>query len=234
MSTQRVIIYGSNELGNEILRYFKEEDWWTLVIDIHDNSEADATVIIPEKLNFADQEQAVVKDVESHLGLNTKLDAIICVEGRCASGNLRIGLAGTSEVMWHHSVHSSVIASCLAAHFLKDAGFLLLAGATSALHGSPKNMAYGMAKAAVHHLVKSLGTKESGMPKGSCCVGIILRTLNILSNRISMPYADFTKWTPSEFVAELCYQWSCNEQRPPTGSLLCLVTRNSQTSIVPI
>ncbi|KAF5288287.1 hypothetical protein FQA39_LY04055 [Lamprigera yunnana] len=234
MSAQQVLIFVSNELGVEILKYFKEQNWWALVIDTHDNSEADATVIIPEELDFVDKEQAVIMDVRSRLGANAKLDAIVCISGRCANGNLRVGLAGTTELMWRHSVHSSVIASCLAAHFLKDGGLLLLTGANSALNGSPKNMAYGMAKAAVHHLVTSLGTKGSGMPKESCCIGIILTTLNTISNRISRPYADITKWTPLKFIAELCYKWSCNKERPATGSLLRLITQNSETSIISI
>ncbi|KAF5274585.1 hypothetical protein FQA39_LY07197 [Lamprigera yunnana] len=226
--TQRVIIYGTNEdLGFEILK-------WILAIDTHDNSEANATVIVPEKMSLSVQEEAVIKDVKARLDSNTKLDAIICVAGRRAGGNLRTGLAGTSEIMWRHTVHSSVIASCLAAHFLKEGGFLLLTGSYDALNASPRNMAHGMAKAAVHHLIKSLGTEGSGMPKESCCVGILLSSLDTFLNRLRMPYKHLLKLTPLHFIANLYYKWSCNEERPKNGSLLCLVTENSETSIVPV
>ncbi|KAF5296306.1 hypothetical protein FQA39_LY12523 [Lamprigera yunnana] len=136
--------------------------------------------------------------------------------------------------MWYKNLCSSVIALCLAAHFLKDAGLLLLTGANIALTPTPRLVSYGMTKAAVHHLVKSLGAKGSGMPKQSCCVGVLPITLDTPSNRLNMPDADATKWTPLQFVASLCYKWSCNEERPATGSLLCLVTENLETSVVPV
>ena len=44
-------------------------------------------------------------------------------------------------------------------------------------------MGYGMAKAAVHQLVKSLGSSGSGLPDGSCTLGILPVTLDTPMNR---------------------------------------------------
>lgn len=59
-----------------------------------------------------------------------------------------------------------------------------------------------MAKAAVHQLVKSLAAPKSGLPKNATTVAILPVTLDTPMNRKFMPKADFTTWTPLEFVAE--------------------------------
>lgn len=59
-----------------------------------------------------------------------------------------------------------------------------------------------MAKAAVHQLTKSLAAEKSGLPKDSLVVAIMPVTLDTPMNRKWMPNADFSTWTPLEFVAE--------------------------------
>lgn len=66
-----------------------------------------------------------------------------------------------------------------------------------------------MAKAAVHHLVKSLAEKDGGIPEKSCVTAILPYgkilsyyillfriTLDTPMNRQFMPKADFSTWTP--------------------------------------
>ena len=47
-----------------------------------------------------------------------------------------------------------------------------LSGAKPALAGTPGMIGYGMAKAAVHQLVKSLSCPKSGLPEGAFCAGV--------------------------------------------------------------
>lgn len=61
---------------------------------------------------------------------------------------------------------------------------------------------YGLAKAAVHHLTKSLAQKDSGLPDNASVLSILPVTLDTPMNRKWMPNADFSTWTPLEFVAE--------------------------------
>lgn len=61
---------------------------------------------------------------------------------------------------------------------------------------------YGIAKAAVHSLTKTLAAKDSGLPGNSLSVAILPVTLDTPMNRKWMPKADHTSWTPLEFVAE--------------------------------
>lgn len=61
---------------------------------------------------------------------------------------------------------------------------------------------YGLAKAAVHQLTKSLSEKGSGLPEGSTAVAILPVTLDTPMNRKWMPKADFSTWTSLDFIAE--------------------------------
>ena len=62
---------------------------------------------------------------------------------------------------------------------------------------------YGMAKAAVHQLTKSLAAQGSGLPSGSLVVSILPVTLDTPMNRKWMPKADTSTWTPLEFISRL-------------------------------
>lgn len=59
-----------------------------------------------------------------------------------------------------------------------------------AVSGTPGMIGYGMAKAAVHHLVSSLSCPDSGLPKDSSVVAILPVTLDTPMNRKWMPNAD--------------------------------------------
>lgn len=46
-----------------------------------------------------------------------------------------------------------------------------------------------------------------------------------------MPNADFSNWTPLEFVAKTVFGWTDSLNRPASGSLLTLVTSDGVTDI---
>ena len=122
----------------------------------------------------------------------------------------------------------------LATKFLKPGGLLQITGAAGAINGTPSMMGYGMAKAAVHHLVKSLAfdSKATGLPDGANVLAILPVTLDTPMNRKWMPKADFSKWTPLSFVASTLYSWIYeNDKRPETGSLIKLNTKNGETEL---
>lgn len=113
-------------------------------------------------------------------------------------------------------------------------------GATPALSATPGMMGYGLAKAATHHLVQTLGaTTGKSMEKKSkrkegrrlrqhaesldtlSVVGILPTTIDTPSNRNGMPDADFTKWTkPRDIAAEICKWARSPPLRPHSGSLV--------------
>lgn len=90
-----------------------------------------------------------------------------------------------------------------------------------------------MAKAAVHHLTKSLAGPDSGLPANSTVVAILPITLDTPMNRKWMPKADFSTWTPLDFIGDLFVKWAKGDDRPTSGSLIQLVTEQSKTSLIP-
>lgn len=182
--------------------------------------------------DFVAQETQVIDAVKKILSDN-KLDAVICVAGGWAGGNASKDLAKNTDLMIKQSVWSSTISASVAAQFLKDGGVLTLTGAKPALGATPGMIGYGVAKAAVHQLTKSLAAADSGLPANSLVVSILPITLDTPMNRKWMPKADFTTWTPLEFVADLFHTWIQNPSgRPSNGSLLQLVTKDSKTELV--
>jgi NAD(P)-dependent dehydrogenase (short-subunit alcohol dehydrogenase family) len=61
---------------------------------------------------------------------------------------------------------------------------------------------YGMAKAAVHQLTQSLAGPGSGLPDNATALAILPVTLDTPMNRKWMSKADFSTWTPLDFVAK--------------------------------
>ncbi|XP_068149546.1 dihydropteridine reductase [Drosophila tropicalis] len=232
MSAGRVVIYGGKgALGSACVDHFKANNYWVGSIDLSENEKADVSIVVPRDANWPDQEAAVVSKVGDSLN-GQKLDAVICVAGGWAGGNAEKDLAKNADLMWRQSVWTSSISAAVAAHHLKDGGLLALTGAKPALEGTPGMIGYGMAKAAVHQLTRSLGAEKSGLPTGSLVVSILPVTLDTPMNRKWMPKADFGTWTPLTEVAQLFDKWTKNEERPKTGSLLQLITKNGITELI--
>ncbi|GAA54396.1 dihydropteridine reductase [Clonorchis sinensis] len=136
------------------------------------------------------------------------------------------------DLMWKSSVWSSCIASCVAAGFLAPDGILVLTGAQPALEGTPGMLGYGMAKAAVHQLTKSLAAEGSGLPAGAHVTAILPIMLDTPMNRKWMPKADRSTWTPLETLAKVFMDWIEGKDRPASGSLIQVITKDGLTEFV--
>jgi dihydropteridine reductase len=206
---------------------------WVGSIDMVENPEADANILVKRDVDFVEQETQLLEALKGVLN-DEKLEAVVCVAGGWAGGNASKDLAKTTDMMVKQSLHSSIIASTIASHCLKEGGILTLTGAKPALTATPGMIGYGVAKAAVHQLTKSLAASGSGMPDNSFVASILPITLDTPMNRKWMPNADFSTWTPLEFVAELFHNWvtSPSDRPAANGSLLQLVTKDSKTELV--
>ncbi|XP_031847294.1 dihydropteridine reductase [Nomia melanderi] len=231
----RVIVYGGKgALGSACVTKFKSNNWWVGSIDMKQNDQADANVIVKSECSWQEQESDILQQITSILN-GDKVDGIICVAGGWAGGDAASkNYVKNSDLMWKQSIWSSVIASSIAAHHLKEGGFLSLTGAKAALAETPGMIGYGMAKAAVHQLTKSLAAKGSGLPTNSIVTAILPVTLDTPMNRKWMPEADTSTWTPLEYIADLFWKWSNGKDRPTNGSLLQLITKNNETELIPV
>lgn len=197
-----------------------------------ENTEADANILVQRDADFVQQETQVLAAVKELLN-DDKLEAVVCVAGGWAGGNASKDLAKNTDMMIKQSLWSSVISASVASHHLREGGILTLTGAKPALEGTPGMIGYGVAKAAVHQLTRSLAGKDSGLPANSFVASILPITLDTPMNRKWMPAADFATWTPLEFVADLFYKWiETPAGRVQNGSLIQLVTKDSKTELV--
>ncbi|XP_069488013.1 dihydropteridine reductase isoform X2 [Ambystoma mexicanum] len=184
---QKVLVYGGRgALGSKCVDYFKARDWWVASIDMVENKDASANILVKTSDSFTEQTDQVTTEVGNLLG-EQKVDAILCVAGGWAGGS--------AKAKWM--------------------------------------IAYGMAKATVHQLCQSLGCENSGLPAGSAAVAILPVTLDTPANRASMPNADYSSWTPLEFVAETFFDWTAGKDRPKSGSLVQVITTAGKSELMP-
>jgi len=227
-SGKSVLIYGGKgALGSALVDFFKAKDFWVGNIDFLTNDNANHNVILEKGLSFLEQAEAVTNGVPE----GTQLDAILCVAGGWAGGNLESpDFLKSAQLMLEQSLWSSYIAASLAPKFLKENGTLVLTGAQPALKSTPGMIGYGVAKAAVHQLTKSIGSKKGGLPKGGKAYAILPVTLDTPMNRKWMKHDD--SWTPLEDVAKILFNWISQQDTPPSGSLVQLITKDGKTETV--
>eukprot|EP01135_Chromosphaera_perkinsii_P001936 Nk52_evm3s213 gene=Nk52_evmTU3s213 len=232
---KRCAVYGgSGALGAHLVKHFRSLDWDVLSIDVKQNEQASMNVVVDPSLPFSEQAQQIERGVIDKIKKD-KLDAIYCVAGGWAGGNASSDdLVKNTDLMLKQSLWTSVTSARLAALHLKDnGGILQLTGAQPALEGTPGMIGYGAAKAAVHQLVKSLANpSESGLPNGTKVLCILPNTLDTPMNRKFMSDADFSSWTPLDFVAQLFTQWAEEPSKAPeSGSLCKLNTSKGDTKV---
>lgn len=168
------------------------------------NESASESIVLTPTDSLFEQETKLSAGLSSLLG-ESKLDAILNVAGGWAGGNAASAeFLTSSNNMWSQSVCSSLIAAKLAATFLNEGGCLTLAGAAPSIDSAatPGMIGYGMAKAAVHQLTKSLAHADGGLPKSTLVAAIAPITLDTPMNRKWMAKSDFTAWTSLTYIAE--------------------------------
>jgi len=233
MSNVAVILGANGALGRALVRAFSRRDW----LIIPDTQGALST---KESTRISSRDQISVCDVLEGLGRKIdssggKVRAVINV-----AGGFRMDSASSDDFLVNYeamnsgSLGTSMVSARIAAKYLVPGGILVLPGAAAALNPTPWAVTYGACKAGVHHLVRSLGAKKSGMPDGSVTVGIAPAMLDTPANRESMPDADPSSWTPLEVVAERIFGWASGTEAAETGSIYSIETRNGQTSFVKV
>lgn len=157
--------------------------WWVACVDMKPSEQADASIVV-EGDTWGAQETFVRAAVAEGLG-GDPLDAVICVAGGWAGGSPRSkDFIKNAEAMWRQSVWPAAISAAVATHHLKEGGLCVLPGAAPAVAGTPGMAGYGMAKAAVHQLARSLAGEGSGLPAGACSLAILPVTLDTPMNRL--------------------------------------------------
>lgn len=232
MASKNVLVYGAKgALGSTVLAHFKQHGYRVIAVDLVANEQGDSNIILNASDSWSDQASQVKSQLQSILG-EDKLAGVYCVAGGWAGGNAASDdVVEKTDLMIKQSVWPSIICANVASAFLQANGLLVLTGAVAALSATPEMIAYGVAKGAVHQLVKSLAAPKSGLPEGAKAVAILPITLDTPMNRKFMPSADTSTWTPLEFVATLLYGWTTGAQHVDNGSLVQLITKANETHL---
>lgn len=166
-------------------------------------------------------------------GANPNIRVVINCAGGYQDGDVRCeNVLQTSANMWDVNVLPSVAASHLASHVLQKDGLLILTGAAPVLHApTPKILAYGISKAAIHHLVESLASEDAGLPEGVKAIGMLPTKIDTPMNRKFNPNDDFTTWTPTLAFSQQVLDWATKQADVQQGGLYVFETKSSKTKV---
>jgi len=221
---------GAGQLGTIIGNAFNTRGWTTWSVDFRKSDSATHSI----ELSFTENiKHNVAFALEKLHAAKAEFEAVICVAGGWAGGNIsHLDVFDSYNKMDTMNIQSALAAGHAASKTLKEGGFLLLTGAAAGLGATPGMIAYGISKAATHHLVSSLAQPESGLPKNTTVAAVLPIILDTATNRKDMPTANFADWTPLETVAGAVVDWSEGKGRPKNGALVKLVTKAGHTEFV--
>ena len=194
-------------MGQAVLETFKKESWKTLSLDLTavDEKIADKSYVIPSNDNINDYPKNVTNIVEEMKNNNEEFNIVVCAAGGWAGGDVDSDeFIESLNLLWQLNMQSAATATHIATKFLKPNGMLTLTGAEAAASmekGTPGMVAYGMSKAATHHLVKS--ASQNGLPEGCIANAVLPITIDTPTNRQFMPDADYASWTSPNVIAFL-------------------------------
>jgi dihydropteridine reductase len=225
---RKAIIFGATgALGRDVVTTFTRGNWRVFAVD--------QTRVLPDvaplgsatlSLDWSLQkmQDTIMNEIGDH-----KFDAVINVAGGWAGGKISDReVAANTELMIRQSIFSSVVAGHVAATAATPDVLLVLTGSFAAQFPTPGMVGYGLAKAAVHHLVTSIAP---ALPSAThaAAVGILPVTLNTPGNRAAMPDSDHSTWTTTDFAAQELLKWANLIERPESGSLISWHTKDGVT-----
>lgn len=214
-ATRRVLILGAGgQLGRKVGEVFTARSWHTIGADIVASSTVSQSIKF-EQMGM----EAQCAQLQRVLGTDRSLDAVVNVAGGFAMGSASDpAMLAAMVAMVESSVYSSTMAAHIASASLKSGGLLVLPGAAAAKGPTGWSLPYGTAKAAVHHLIRSLADAEgAGLAAGTKTIGIAPITLDTKQNREAMPDADTSTWATLDEVAEKLEAWASNPAPVDSG-----------------
>jgi NAD(P)-dependent dehydrogenase (short-subunit alcohol dehydrogenase family) len=142
---------------------------------------------------------------ESCLQKHNDIQAAVLLVGGFAMGNLagtdKAGLQKMIELNFYSAYH---IVRPLLKQFLSrpEGGQFILIGSRPGLHAEAGKdfFAYSLSKAMIFKLAEFINAE--GKDKGVTATVIVPSTIDTEANRKAMPGADFSKWVPTENIAD--------------------------------
>lgn len=228
MATSRALVMGCNGvLGRALTGSLRQRGWHIIGADVMwPKAETEVHEVLKMDTGASGWDRSVANMVETL----PELDLVVNVAGGWAGGDIADSeTLQTVDEMWKMNVMSSVAAAHIGANRVTPDGLVVLTGALGAMDETPGMISYGVAKAAVHHLVISYG---DGLPNGADICAILPGIIDTPNNRSNMPDMSTDDWTPPEVIADEVCNWAEDEGRPSSGALVQIHTHRSKTEFV--
>lgn len=185
-------------------------------VDLVPNDQADMNVVLKQDADW----EANTKEVSQLLdNKSITVDSMINVAGGWGGGSAAdANVFQMYDSMLDMNLRSAVCVAHLATKHLSSEGLVVLTGAVPVLKGGTGGMlSYGISKAGVHHIVKSLAA-GGGLPESAKAICVLPTTIDTPSNRANMPKADYNMWTRASVMADTVFQWSDSTATPPENT----------------
>ena len=231
-----LVVGGCGGLGSAVVELFSRTPGWQCTsVDFRESAAAHANVVIQGE-ELSESAPRVLDALPSY-----GFDVIMHAAGSWAGSDPGAAdFPASLQMLWRANVESAALAAHLAGQLLRPNGMLILSGAKVACDagGTPGMTAYGMTKAATHHLTSSMA---ASLTDGRRAFAILPVTIDTAANRCAMPDADTSAWTDPEDVAREVMEWAQaassgtvaeGRRLPENGSSVLVLTESNQTRFV--
>ena len=231
-----LVVGGCGGLGSAVVELFSRTPGWQCTsVDFRESAAAHANVVVHSE-EFVENAARVLDALPDY-----GFDVIMHAAGSWAGSDPGAAdFPASLHMLWKANVESAALAAHLAGKLLRPNGMLILTGAKVACDagGTPGMTAYGMTKAATHHLMSSMA---ASLMDGRRAFAVLPVTIDTAANRRAMPGADTSAWTNPEDVAAEVMEWAQaastgtvaeGRRLPENGSSVSVLTESNQTRFV--
>jgi dihydropteridine reductase len=232
-----LVVGGSGALGQAVVDAFENAGWSAASVDFTENRRASGGVVV---LRAEEEFDACAARVVQELrGVavaavsERQFSAIVHAGGGWAGSDPgQPDFPSSLEFLWNVNVKSAALAAHAAGELLAPGGILTFTGAAAALDGATPGMcAYGMTKAATHHLMETCGEVLGARGTNPRVHAILPVTIDTPANRAAMPDADTCSWTSPVRIAEEIVGWAnATHASPPNGAYVAISTADRHTT----
>ncbi|EEC15915.1 dihydropteridine reductase, putative [Ixodes scapularis] len=227
----RVLVYGGKgALGSSIVSLFRQHKWWVGCVDHFANEEADANIFVESSDSWTKQHDAVLQAVAKALQV-VRLSLAFLLQNPSFSLTPKKGFSSPLHRRLTSCSTSYIIIVHASQHYGDAAHSCLVPYTRECLFRRRQPSKFAVYS--WQQIIRGIGRPEFEhgpaitLRSGSLASG----TLDTPANRNAMPKANFGSWTPLSFVAETLFKWTSGSERPSSGSLVQLETKEGNTSL---
>ena len=230
---QCLVVGGCGALGKAVVSQFVGAGWGCTSVDLRtknaENTEATTNVLLEPDCGFGYHASDALSALQHGA---RQFDVVVHAAGGWAGSDPGDNAFPASlEFLLDVNVKSAALAAHLAGALLAPGGMLTLTGAAAARggEGTAGMAAYGMSKAATHHLMATMA--QTLQPSGATVNTLLPVTIDTPANRAAMPDTDTSSWTDPAHIGAKILSWAEGSSTPPvSGGFVEIATEDGATT----